>query len=145
MGLVTINLTLGVSHDNNYREEIYTFMQNCVYNFNRFSRGLKFRDLSFRGLMFRGLSFRGLRSEVSRSEFSRQPRSHTRSNIMTSKYKSEANLFLTYKKARDIDDLYDPSLIGVTYNEKNSGISLYALTSKTDIKCQHTVFREFVK
>ena len=69
----------------------------------------------------------------------------TRSNMMTSKYKSEGNLFLTYKKAPDIDDLYDPSLIGVTYNEKNSEIFLYALTSKTGIKCQHTVFREFVK
>ena len=92
--------------------------------------------------------FRGLRSEVSRSEFSRQP-AITRSNIMSSKYKSEGNLFLTYKKAPDTDDLYDPSLIGVTYNEKNSEISrvkgLYALTSKTGIKCQHTVFREFVK
>ena len=54
------DLTLGISYDNNYREEIYTFMQNCVYNFNRFSRGLSFR----------GLMFRGLRSEVSRSEFS---------------------------------------------------------------------------
>ena len=64
---------------------------------------------------------------------------------MTSKYKTEGNLFLTYKKAPDTDDLYDPSLIGVTINEKNSGISLYALTSKTGIKCQHTVFREFVK
>ena len=31
----------------------------------------------------------------------------------------EGNLFLTYKKAPDTDDLYDPSLIGVTYNEKN--------------------------
>ena len=56
---------------------------------------------------------------------------------MTSNYKSEGNLFLTYKKAPDTDDLYDPSLIGVTYNEKNSEISLYALTSKTGIKCQH--------
>ena len=53
---------------------------------------------------------------------------------MTSKYKSEANLFLTYKKAPDTDDLYDPSLIGVTYNEKNSEISLYALTSKVNIQ-----------
>ena len=65
--------------------------------------------------------FRGLRSEVLRSEFSRHP-AITRSNIMTSKYKSEGNLFLTYK-APDTDDLYDPSLIGVTYNEKNSEIS----------------------
>ena len=82
--------------------------------------------------MFRGLSFRD--------------NPITRSNIMTSKYKSEGNLFLTYKKAPDTDDLYDPILIGVTYNEKNSEISLYApLTSKTGIKCQHTVFREFVK
>ena len=64
---------------------------------------------------------------------------------MTSKYKSEENLFLMYKKAPDTDDLYDPSLIGVTINEKNSGISLYALTSKTGIKRQHTVFREIVK
>ena len=47
---------------------------------------------------------------------------------MTSKYKSEGNLFLAYKKAPDTDDLYDPSLIGVTYNEKNSEIG---------IKCQH--------
>ena len=61
---------------------------------------------------------------------------------MTSKYESEGNL---YKKAPDTDDLYDPSLIGVTYNEKNSEISLHTLTSKTGIKCQHTVFREFVK
>ena len=61
---------------------------------------------------------------------------------MTSKYKSEGNLFLTYKKAPDTDDQYDPSLIGVTYNEKKSEISLYALTSKAG---QHTVFREFVK
>ena len=89
--------------------------------------------------MFQGLSFRGLRSEVFEST------AITRSNIMTSKYKSEGNLFLTYKKAPDTDDLYDPSLIGVTYNEKNSEISLYASTSKTGIKCQHTVFREFVK
>lgn len=64
---------------------------------------------------------------------------------MTSKYKIEGNLFVTYKKAPDTHDLYDPSLIGVTYNKKNSEISLYALTSKTGIKCQHTVFREFVK
>ena len=49
------------------------------------------------------------------------------------------------KKAPDTDDLFDPSLIGVTYNEKNLEISLYALTSKTGIKCQHTVFREFLK
>ena len=49
------------------------------------------------------------------------------------------------KKAPDTDDLFDPSLIGVTYNEKNLEISLYALTSKTGIKCQHTVFREFFK
>ena len=55
---------------------------------------------------------------------------------MTSKYKSEGNLFLTYKKAPDTDDQYDPILSGVTYNEKNS---------ETGIKCQHTVFREFVK
>ena len=64
---------------------------------------------------------------------------------MTSKYMSEGNLFLTYKKAPDTDDLYDPSLIGVTYSGKNSEISLYALTSETGIKCQRTVFREFVK
>jgi len=64
---------------------------------------------------------------------------------VTNKYKSEGNLFLTYKKAPDTDDLFDPILIGVTYNEKNSEISLYALTSKTGTKCQHTVFREFVK
>ena len=64
---------------------------------------------------------------------------------MTSKYKSEGNLFLMYKKALDTDDLFDPILIGVTYNEKNSEISLYALTSKTGTKCQHTVFREFGK
>ena len=50
---------------------------------------------------------------------------------MTSKYKSEGNLFLTYKKAPDTDDLFDPILIGVTYNEKNSEISLYALTNMT--------------
>ena len=96
--------------------------------------------------MFRGLSFRGLRSEVSRSVF--ETTAITQSNIMTSKYKSEGNLFLTYKKlkkAPDTDDLYDPSLIGVTYNEKNSEISLNVLISKTGIKCQHTVFREFVK
>ena len=36
---------------------------------------------------------------------------------MTSKYKSEGNLFLTYKKAPDTDDLYDPILIGVTYRD----------------------------
>ena len=59
---------------------------------------------------------------------------------MTSKYKSEGNLFLTYKKAPDTDDLYDPSLIGVTYNEKKSEISLYALTSETVIKCQRTYY-----
>ena len=64
---------------------------------------------------------------------------------MTSKYKSEGNLFLMYKKALDTDDVFDPILIGVTYNEKNSEISLYALTSKTGTKCQHTVFREFGK
>ena len=64
---------------------------------------------------------------------------------MTNKCKSEGNLFLTYKKAPDTHDLYDPREIGVTYNKKNSEISLYALTSKTGIKCQHTVFREFVK
>ena len=46
---------------------------------------------------------------------------------MTSKCKSEGNLFLTCKKAPDTDDLYDPSLIGVTYNEKNSEISLYVI------------------
>ena len=74
-------------------------------------------------------------SEVSRSEFSRsevwsfevwvfETTAITRSNIMTSKCKSEGNLFLTYKRAPDTDDLYDPSLIGVTYNEKNSEISL---------------------
>ena len=45
----------------------------------------------------------------------------------------EGNLFLTYKKALNTDDLYDHSLIGVTYNEKNSEISLYELTSKTGI------------
>ena len=75
------------------------------------------------------------------------PSCHQNKNITPSKYKSGGNLFLTYKKAPDTDDLYDPSLIGVTYNEKNSEISLYALTSKTGIKCQckHTVFREFVK
>ena len=44
--------------------------------------------------MFRGLSFRGLRSE-----FSRQLRSHDLTS--TSKYKSEGNLFVTYKKAPD--------------------------------------------
>ena len=49
---------------------------------------------------------------------------------MTSKYKSEGNLFLSYKKAPDTDDLYDPILIGVTYNEKNSEISLYALQAR---------------
>ena len=69
----------------------------------------------------------------------------TQSNIMTSKYKSEGNLFLTYKTAPDTHNLHDPSLIGVTYNKKNSEISLYALTSKRGIKCQHIVFREFVK
>ena len=63
---------------------------------------------------------------------------------MTSKYKSEAGeyLFLTYKKAPDTDDLYDPSLIGVTYNEKNSEISLYALKSKTGMPTWLTVLCE---
>ena len=70
--------------------------------------------------------FRGLRSEVFETLTA-----ITRSNIKTSKYKSEGNLFLTYRNAPDTDDLYDPSLIGVIYNEKNSEISLYALTSKT--------------
>ena len=51
----------------------YSFMLNCVYNFNHFSRGLKFRGLSFRGLKFRGLSFRGLRSEVWGLKFLRHP------------------------------------------------------------------------
>ena len=59
---------------------------------------------------------------------------------MTSKSKSEGNLFLTFKKAPGTDDQYDPILIEHTYNEKNSEISLYASTSKTGIKCQHTVF-----
>ena len=39
---------------------------------------------------------------------------------MTSKYKSEGNLFLTYKKAPDTDDLYDPSLIGVNVQYSES-------------------------
>ena len=55
---------------------------------------------------------------------------------MTSKYKSEGNLFLTYKTAPDTHDLYDPSLIGVTYTKKNSEISLNVLTSKTGIKSE---------
>ena len=42
-------------------------MYNCIYNFNHFSRGLKFRGLSFRGLKFRGLSFRDTRDYCSKS------------------------------------------------------------------------------